>query len=240
MGLKDFVRKLILRERSNSENFVNYCRSIGMHIGERTVIFEPTKTYVDVTRPWMISIGNDVQITRGVTILTHGYDWSVLKGLYGDVLGSCGEVVIGNNVFIGMNSTILKGVHIGDNCIIGANSLVNKDVETGWVVAGNPAKPIIRVEDYYKKRLEAQLSEAEELYRCYVLRMKKIPPKEAFSEFFWLFEKKNEKLDWFEEKQMRNVGNFEKSMEVFMNRQPVFDRYDAFVECMMKKYPISE
>lgn len=38
----------------------------------------------------MIKIGNDVQITAGVTILLHGYDWAVLKGVYGEVLGSSG------------------------------------------------------------------------------------------------------------------------------------------------------
>ena len=34
----------------------------------------------------MIEIGDNVSITEGVTILTHGYDWSVFKGKYGDVL----------------------------------------------------------------------------------------------------------------------------------------------------------
>ena len=43
-----------------------------------------------MTRPWLIDIGNDVQITDGVTLLTHGYDWAVLKGVYGDILGSGG------------------------------------------------------------------------------------------------------------------------------------------------------
>lgn len=43
-----------------------------------------------MTRPWLIDIGNDVQITEGVTLLTHGYDWAVLKGVYGEILGSGG------------------------------------------------------------------------------------------------------------------------------------------------------
>lgn len=38
----------------------------------------------------MIKIGNDVQITAGITILSHGFDWVVLKGVYGEVLGSSG------------------------------------------------------------------------------------------------------------------------------------------------------
>ena len=38
------------------------------------------------------------------------------------------EVVIGNNVFIGCNALVLKGVHIGDNAVVGAGSVVTKDV----------------------------------------------------------------------------------------------------------------
>ena len=84
----------------------------------------------------MIEIGKNVKITRGVTILTHGFDWSVLKGKYGNVLGSCGKVTIGDNCFIGMHSTILKGVTIGENVIIGANSLVNHDIPSNSVWRG--------------------------------------------------------------------------------------------------------
>lgn len=49
-------------------------------------------------------------------------------------------VVIGNNVFIGMNSIVLKGVTIGENSIIGAGSLVVKDVPNNEIWGGNPAK----------------------------------------------------------------------------------------------------
>jgi acetyltransferase-like isoleucine patch superfamily enzyme len=51
-------------------------------------------------------------------------------------------VVIGNNVWIGMNATILKGVTIGDNSVVAAGSVVTKSVEPNTVVAGNPAAPI--------------------------------------------------------------------------------------------------
>ena len=49
-------------------------------------------------------------------------------------------IKIGNNVFIGAHSTILKGVSIGDNAVIGACSLVSKDIPSNEVWAGNPAK----------------------------------------------------------------------------------------------------
>lgn len=51
-------------------------------------------------------------------------------------------VVIGNNVWIGMNSVIMRGVHIGDNVIIGANSVVTKDIPANTVAAGIPCKVI--------------------------------------------------------------------------------------------------
>lgn len=122
--IKDKIKKLFYGKKYNSKTYVNNLKKLGMRIGERVTIYVPSKTTIDETRPWMIEIGDDVQITEGVTILTHGYDWSVLKGLYGDVLGSCGKVKIGNNVFIGMHATILKGTTIGNNCIIGASSFL--------------------------------------------------------------------------------------------------------------------
>ena len=49
-------------------------------------------------------------------------------------------VYIGNDVFIGAHSTILKGVTIGDGAIIGAGSVVTKSIPAGEIWAGNPAK----------------------------------------------------------------------------------------------------
>lgn len=52
------------------------------------------------------------------------------------------HLTIGNDVWIGCNSTVLRSVSIGDGAIIGANSLVNKDVPDYAIVAGCPAKII--------------------------------------------------------------------------------------------------
>lgn len=49
-------------------------------------------------------------------------------------------IVVGRNVWIGSNSTILQGVTIGDNSIIGAGSVVTKDVPANAIVAGVPAR----------------------------------------------------------------------------------------------------
>jgi maltose O-acetyltransferase len=50
-----------------------------------------------------------------------------------------GRVVIGNDVWVGFNATVLKGVTIGDGAIVGAGAVVVRDVEPYAVVAGNPA-----------------------------------------------------------------------------------------------------
>lgn len=51
-------------------------------------------------------------------------------------------IVIENDVWIGLNSVILKGVRIGEKSIIGAGSVITKDVPSSCIVAGNPAKVI--------------------------------------------------------------------------------------------------
>lgn len=56
------------------------------------------------------------------------------------------KILIGDNVFVGAHSLILKGVSIGKNSIIGAGSVVTRDVPSGEIWAGNPAKFIKNAE----------------------------------------------------------------------------------------------
>lgn len=83
-------------------------------------------------------IGNKVTITDNnhgsftkEELLIHPADRQVI---------SKGEVVIGNNVWLGDKVSILSGVHIGDGCIIGANAVVTHDINPYCVVVGNPGK----------------------------------------------------------------------------------------------------
>lgn len=63
-----------------------------------------------------------------------------------------GNTIIGNDVWIGQNATILPGVHIEDGAIIGANSVVGSHVDPYTVVIGNPARLI-------RKRFDNELIE---------------------------------------------------------------------------------
>jgi len=51
-------------------------------------------------------------------------------------------IVIGDNVWLGVNATVLKGVNIGDNSVIGAGSVVTRDIPPNVIAAGNPCKVI--------------------------------------------------------------------------------------------------
>ena len=53
-----------------------------------------------------------------------------------------GDTIIGNDVWIGENATILPGVHIGDGAIIGANSVVAKDIDPYSIAVGNPCRVV--------------------------------------------------------------------------------------------------
>lgn len=59
-----------------------------------------------------------------------------------------GRAVIGDNVSLGANVTIIGNIHIGNNVVIGAGSVVVKDVPDNCVVAGNPAKIIRTIESH--------------------------------------------------------------------------------------------
>ena len=88
-----------------------------------------------------IEIGNRVMIGANSAIVDT--DFHPLDPLerQRDVLnGKHRPVVIENDVFIGMDSIILKGVTIGEGSVIGAGSVVTKDVPSGVIVAGNPVK----------------------------------------------------------------------------------------------------
>jgi acetyltransferase-like isoleucine patch superfamily enzyme len=65
-------------------------------------------------------------------------EWPQAKGIEGHPATN-GDVTIGNDVWVGSNSTILSGVTVGDGACIGADSTVTKDVRPYAIVAGNPA-----------------------------------------------------------------------------------------------------
>lgn len=228
------VKNIILREKAGSKQFVQYLRKQGVQIGENVRFYSPAHTLVDVSNPWLLSIGNNVCITHGVIILTHDYAWAVLKQLpesAGAVFGAQSSVKIGSNVFIGMNAVITRGVTIGDNVIIGAGSVVTSHCESGGVYAGNPARRIMGVEEYREKRENRQFEEARALVQQYQERFGKIPEKDVLSEYFMLFSTAQEAAEYpsFCSK-MKTGGNYDESVAYLQKHPPMFSSYEAFLE----------
>lgn len=85
-----------------------------------------------------------------------GNGWE--NAMEGKTYPNKGDIVIGNDVWIGYNATIMGGVTIGDGAIIATNATVTKDVAPYTIVGGNPAKEIRKRfdEDTVKKLLEMQ------------------------------------------------------------------------------------
>ena len=110
------------------------------------------------TEPDMISFGNNVHVASGVTFVNHDITALMFRYMENDssIQERKGEIIIGDNVFIGANCTILYDVTVGDNVIVGAGSLVNKSIPDGSVAAGVPCKVIGSFEDYKTKIIDKQ------------------------------------------------------------------------------------
>jgi len=88
--------------------------------------------------PEKITVGDNSIIGYNTTLLAHEYLIREYR---------LGEIIIGNEVMIGANTTILPGVTIGDGAIVSAGTLVHKDVPDGAFVGGNPMRIIYTKEE---------------------------------------------------------------------------------------------
>ena len=80
-----------------------------------------------------IVIGDNVQLSPNVQIYDHDHDFRAIGGLAA-MKYKTSPVIIGNNVWIGANTVILRGTEIGDNCVIGAGCVLKGKYEAGSVV----------------------------------------------------------------------------------------------------------
>ena len=125
-AIKMLLRKCWL-ETMDSDAYCQYLKKRGVKIGSGVHFRYPSHTLIDTTRPSLVEFGNNIDINDYFTVLTHDFGSYVLRGKYHEFVNSSGQVRIGNNVVIGRNVTILKGVSIGDNTIIALGAVVTKD-----------------------------------------------------------------------------------------------------------------
>lgn len=134
-----------------------------------------------------LKIGSFCSIATGLTIMlggNHRVDWATtfpfghifaneLGG--GDIIGhpqSKGDVIIGNDVWLGQNTTIMSGITIGDGAVVAANSNVVKDIGEYEVWGGNPAK-------FIKHRFDDEIIDkllSIKWWDCSIQKVKRIAP----------------------------------------------------------------
>lgn len=123
-------------------------RHIGVNIGNHCLI--NTRNWP--SEPYLVTIGNNVQITHNVSIHTHGGGNAVRKEHPDfDVFG---KVVIEDWAYIGAFSQIMPGVTIGKGALVAAGSVVTKSVAPYTVVGGNPARFICFVDEYLQRNMK--------------------------------------------------------------------------------------
>ncbi len=201
-ALLNHFYKFLLYLPGGEKRMISHLKRGGVNIGKNIKIYGASSVVIDETRPWLLTIGDNVSITHGAQILTHDYSKSVLNTKYGENIGEGGETVIGNNVFIGMNSVILMGTHIGNNVIVGAGSVVRGCIPNDVVIAGNPARIICTLEEHLLRRREKTSNEALLVARSYIRQYGHNPSEHDMRHFKELFggdSKSDKTWDSFEE-----------------------------------------
>ncbi|CQR46477.1 2,3,4,5-tetrahydropyridine-2,6-dicarboxylate N-acetyltransferase [Paraliobacillus sp. PM-2] len=117
-----------------------YKNFLRMNVGDETAF--ALMVMLDIMFPERISVGRNTVIGYNTTILAHEY---LIKEY------RLGDVIIGNEVMIGANSTVLPGVTIGDGAIVSAGTIVHKDVPAGAFVAGNPMRIVYTAEQMQER-----------------------------------------------------------------------------------------
>jgi acetyltransferase-like isoleucine patch superfamily enzyme len=92
-----------------------------------------------------IEIGSNCVIASGVNIIdSNGHQ--LLSNNRTRGRDDAKEIIIGNNVWIGLNSIILKGTIMGDNCVVSAGSVVKGIFDANSLIQGNPAVKVNTLE----------------------------------------------------------------------------------------------
>ena len=213
---------------SSSGRYIKYLRKKGCIIGEHCVFRSSKTVRIDLTRPSLIEIGDNVDMNHNFQIMTHDWASGVFRHVFHNILPSSGKVKIGNNIYFGTDVIVLKGVTIGDNCIIAAGSVITKDIPSNSVAGGVPAKVICSLDNYYEKRKTVCINEAFEYARSIKERFNRRPTIDDFHEEFVLFTDGNNKQDhkpWM----ISQLGGEENYNKWCQNHKAIYKDIDDFL-----------
>lgn len=146
MGVSKLVN--LIKLRIGMKSTIDIARELGVRVGERCeILCNPYQAFG--SEPWLVKMGDHVRVTSGCQFITHdGGAWIVREQDGCGDIDVFGQITIGNNVFIGLRSMIMPGVHIGDNVCIAAGSIVTKDIPSNEVWGGVPAHFIKSYAEY--------------------------------------------------------------------------------------------
>lgn len=228
--LRLLLKRLFFPYTYSSDAYIAHLRKQGIEIGDNCIIWSPNHTMIDCQRPSALHIGSYVKITQGVIILTHDYSMSVARRLYHEHIGAMRETFIGDNVFIGMNAIILMGSRIGDNSIIGAGSVVSGAFPENSVIAGNPARVICSIEQYFTKQKSREMQSAVDYYHILKEAKKSRPSVEDMGNAFaWLYlPRTKDSVEQYSDFFRLSGDRTEDVIRDFLDSKAEFDSYEAF------------
>lgn len=146
------IKRILSYVRNKFVPFEKQAKEAGVNIGKDNQIF----SHFWGTEPYLITIGNNCQITEEVKIFTHGGAHVLRKD--NPNFDTFGKVIVGDWVYIGNRSMIMPGVTIGDNVLIAAGSVVTKSIPSGFVVGGNPARILCSINEFKIKNKKYDLA----------------------------------------------------------------------------------
>ncbi len=138
--------KMFYLKKSNP---IKYAKKIGVTVGEKCKLNGSPNWG---SEPWLITIGNHVELSFDVALITHdGANWVFRNQEEYKNTVKFGRIRIDDNCFIGARSIILPGVTIGANSIVAAGAVVNKSIPSGEVWGGVPARFLMTTKEYADK-----------------------------------------------------------------------------------------
>lgn len=149
------IRKLFKLYKKTFWSGEKYARSLGVKIGKNCAI--GTKSFG--SEPYLVEIGNNVQITNDVKFFCHGAGWVFRKNT--NDFDFFGKIKVCDNVYIGNNALIMPGVTIGNNVIVAAGAVVTKSIPDNSIVGGNPAKILGNIQDLEERMQKYNVNSKE-------------------------------------------------------------------------------
>ena len=232
MSLTNIIKRIIDPNHCSNTAYIEYLRRNNVSVGDHTIFYSPRHTSVDIQKPYLVSIGSYCKITTGVIILAHDYSISVARRVFGEFIGGTAPTKIGDNCFLGMNAIILPGTTIGNNCIVGAGSVVKGGYPDNVVIAGNPAKVVCTLAEYYQKRKNRWVDDAK---RCaleiYHNTGRRPTIEEMKDGFYWLYtQRSQENIDNHNNFFTLTGDDYEDICRKFLTTEPVYSSFDDFLK----------